>query len=71
MNLLAVVLDWIKPTPLPNFTAVEAEIVGGRWDGAVCVSYRVGTVAEGAETTIDGLRYRLEVRRGKRVWRLI
>ncbi len=68
-GLLSVVAGWLKPTPLPNITVVEAEIVGGGpHDGAMCASYRVGPVELGAETTVDGERYRLEMRRGKLVW---
>lgn len=69
-GLLSVLYSWVKPTPLPDITTVEAEFVGGPHDGAMCQYYCVGVVREGEVRTIHGRRYRLERSRGRRVWRL-
>ena len=71
-GLLSVVIGWLKFTPLPDVTEVRAEIVGGgRFDGGQAVACFIGPVSDGATCLIDGERYRLEWRNGRRVLRYL
>jgi hypothetical protein len=68
MNLLAVIVGWLKPEPLPHWDIAEV-VFGGPYDGD---KFWVNSDwADGHEMVYEGLRYRLEWRSGKRVWRLL
>jgi len=65
MNLLAVVVKWCKPTPIPQHE--EVEILGGPYDG-LRWKQLLG-VPNGTERVSSGRLYVLGPGRERRVWR--